>query len=360
MPGPMTSHTAPRIAAVLLSGALAGCQATGSGSPSQSGESTAPGGPDATVPIVTGSVPPSVGPSSADRVDAPVRIRIPLPNVDPYAPQAPFDGELAVAGGAIWVERSLHPPILLRVDPVADRITATIPLDYPVALVVGDDGTLWAIGPYGGAPGPAFYTLSRIDLATGALDPVVRLPTWEVAIGLGSIWASTEAQLLRIDPATGRTLGTRDVMLGRPQVACGALWGESPVDDMTLKRVDPETGVVARYGGSGPLYELPDGCWRWVHDGIERIWPLPTTTIGPSSQLVRWDGSGFWFRPHGSFQRWDPVAGAGVGTTWLLDPSDISPIAKIGDDGVVLAAGGRVWLVNGWELVGFDIASEPS
>jgi hypothetical protein len=178
-----------------------------------------------------------------------------------------------------------------------------------------------------------------------------------VAVGAGSIWVAGPQRLERIDLATGETSASWDIDMHRVQFACGAVWAAGY--DGGLVRIDPDTGDTERFDGEGPLYSRSDGCWHWVEDGIERVWPQPaTTTTTTASDVVWFEGSTFWHRLGGSMQRWDPVTGAGVGPTWLLDRQDINSYWKIGDDGLVLSAGGRVWLVNGWEVVGFEIPSD--
>jgi hypothetical protein len=48
----------------------------------------------------------------------------------------------------------------------------------------------------------------------------------------------------------------------------------------------------------------------------------------------------------------------GLGPYWTLEKRDVSPHEKVCDDGLVLSAGGHVWLVNGLEIVGFDIPAD--
>jgi uncharacterized protein DUF6923 len=274
--------------------------------------------------------------------------------------QSPFRESLAVAGNAIWVQRPTSwPETLARIDADTGQVTVTS-LPLPVRLVAGNDGTLWAIGPYGGAPGPTSSSIYRIDLTTGVLRRIVTTAPADLAVGLGSIWTVTSGHVEQRDAGSGRLLASRAIAMVQPQVACGALWGSSgdPLDS-TLKRVDPATGVVSNYAASGPILERRDGCWAWIQGGIERVWPRPAVTVlGASSRLVWFEDSSAWLRPYGAFQRWDPGTGGGVGTTWRIDPSDINPVAKIGDDGRIVTAAGHVWLITAFSAVEYDIPAE--
>lgn len=334
--------------ALIAAVVLASCEAA----PTPSRLDQSPSTPASVAP--SGMLSPSASPVA--RVSAPVLRRVPLPG-DQL--QSPFPEQLAVAGGAIWIEQATWPNRLLRLDALTGQLTAT-DLDVPVRLVTGDDGSLWTVGPYGGAPGPTSVTVAQVDVTNGTSRRVVETVPAEIAVGLGSLWLSTGAELQRLDPSTGRVLERRTVDLGEPQVACGAVWGSSDdALDSTLKRVDPVTGVVARFGASGPLMERRDGCWAWVAGGIERVWPRPPIVVpGPSPRFVWQEGSNAWLRPYGAFQRWDPSIGQGVGVTWLIDAGDINPIAKIGDDGRIVTAGGHVWLITASEAVEYDIPAE--
>jgi hypothetical protein len=282
-----------------------------------------------------------------------VRVRIPFS--DPEL-QAPDPREVAVAGGAIWIQRHGRGGRVGRFDLATREFTATVDIEYGVALQVADDGSLWAVGPWGYVPGPRAYTVSRINLTTGRVKPIGEVPVGDVSIGLDSIWVAPSAKLRQYDRAAGKLVRRWEVRSEQVDVACGAVWAWEWDGDLT--RLDPATGVTNRYEGQGPVYETEDGCWRWVSNGIQRVWPEPveTTVLAVSPiAFMQFEGTTFWQRAAGVMRRWDPVTGEGVGTKWVLDDRDISPYWKLGDDGLVLSAGGSVWLVNGFEIVGFDI-----
>ena len=340
-------------ATVLAAGALlAACQLTVTTPPSL-GPSPSPAAAVSTA-SPSASVPsPSARPSLPIERPAPVLARIPLPGGED---QAPFEGEFAVAGGAIWIERPSS-GVLLRVDATTERLSATIPLPYAVALIVGADGSLWDIGPYGGAPDPDHFTLSRIDLASGARTSVVNPPSAAVAVGLGSIWVASLDGLDRLDMTGGHARRVADEEWGTLQVACGQVWGWQDLGFGPVLHVyDPRRGSVFAYAGGGPIYERNGECWTFTPDGFMRIWP---SGDGPYGQPwhVQSAGSTFWRSPVAFLEQWNPMTGAYSGERWILDAQDVRVTSKNGLDGKLVVLDGDLWLVNAYEVVRFDLPS---
>ena len=323
------------------------------------------GGPNAS-PRST-DVAPSSTPAGSDPAtspipavaDAPVRVRVSFEK--PYD-QAPERSHVVAVGETIWIERYEHGLELVRFDARNNRVTTAVRLEYAVGLIAADDQSLWAVGPYGYAPGPSKYTVSRINRETGQLREVADVPIGGVWVGLGSIWTVSDAGLRQLDRATGETLERWDIRGDAVQVACGAVWSWEWGAPGALTRLDPQTNDERSFEGSGPVYEIGDECWRIVEDdeggnvGVERVWPgPPILTTSRAAPTLQYDGNAFWRRPYGLIQAWSPRTGEGDGTTYVIDKVDISSYWKLGDDGIVVAAAGRLWLVNGWEIVGFDI-----
>ena len=291
--------------------------------------------------------------------NAPVRVRVPF---EKTSDQAPEDSHVVVVGDDIWIERHAHGLELLRFDAKNARVTTTVPLEYAVGLIAAENQSLWAVGPYGYAPGPSKYTVSRINLATAKLHEVTDVPIGGVWVGLGSIWTVTERGLRQLDRVTGETLARWDIRGDAVQVACGAVWAWEWGDPGALTRLDPQMNDEGSYEGSGPVYEIGDECWRILEDdeggnvGVERVWPgPPIQTMSRAAPALQYDGNAFWRRPYGLIQAWSPRTGESDGTTYVIDKADISSYWKLGDDGIVVAAAGSLWLINGWEIVGFDI-----
>ncbi len=112
---------------------------------------------------------------------------------------------------------------VVRVDPATNSVGLRLPLDGPVA----SDGTQVWIGVLAGPNGRP--QVVRIDPVSGTVITAVDLDTSDItylAVGLGSVWATTSDGLFRIDSATGRVIGRLagvgyggDIM-----VAGGAVW----------------------------------------------------------------------------------------------------------------------------------------
>ena len=284
---------------------------------------------------------------------ASVLARIALPGNEN---QAPFEGEFAVAGGAIWIERP-ESGALLRVDAATEQITATIRLPYPIALIVGDDGSLWDVGPYGGAPGPEHFTLSRIDLKTGIRTAVVDLHSAQIAVGLGAIWVSAVDGLDRLDLSGGPVRRVVEEEVGDLEVACGLVWGTQDLGlGPVLHVFDPATGSVFAYAAGGPIYEQSGECWYFADAGWSRIWPSGAGPFGRPAH-VQYDGTSFWRSPVAFLERWDPMTGKFAGERWVLDAQDTVVTSKNGLDGKLIALDGDLWLINAYEVVRLDIAA---
>jgi hypothetical protein len=303
----------------------------------------------------------SHAPSAEPPIPVEVEARIPVPG---------YFGQAVVAGDAIWIVTDVsgigH---LVRLD-IETNATRELPepIDYWVARA--DDGTLWTSqATISGHGSIVRTTLSRVDLETGAMT-AVDLPDTppytraQLAFGLGSIWMSISSSgppydeaasaLWRVDPTSGAVLGAWPIHMGTIAVACGAVWGDSggTGPDGTLKRFDPETGVVSRFGGGGPLFERPDGCWHWVSTGIERVSPAPSvTTVTSWRGNLLFDGRDFWNWPSQYLQRWDPATGLNTGARWIVDPESATGGSTHGPRPSILAARGSMWLVNSGGLV---------
>jgi len=323
-------------------------------------------------PALSGSVAPTLASDSGQPPSAVVLTRIPVP--DPRVDTNPPDPVLA-AGGAIWIIQGREQCCrLVRVDPVTDVVKILAPA-IDLGAMVGDDGSLWVAATSGGRSITS-EALSRVDETTGAFTsvPTPSLPggrSGAEAVGLGSIWISTEAAplwgmknlLVRLDETTGREMKRWPIGLGDLQVACGAVWGTSlQADGVTrdLVRFDPSSGALTPIGGEAPLIATPGGCWHWVSDGFQRVWPPPAfTTITPQKGNLQFDGTSFWDWPGRYLQRWDPLTGRDLGPTWVVATSDLGgdayEVPASPDESRIVAAGGAIWLVNRTELVRFDI-----
>jgi hypothetical protein len=332
--------------AALVVAALVGCSTS---SPSTAISATAP----------VFSPPPATSRPGSDRLLAPVVARIPIPD---HSDQSPFEGEFAVAGGAIWFETPLTNK-LVRIDTTTNFISAIVQLDYPVELAVADDGSLWALGPAGGAPGPEFYTISRVDPVSGHSRAVARARNERYAPGMGGLWVPELGVVKRYDMRSGKVTKTVPIAVDEVQVACGIVWGIAYGDAAdTLWRIDPSSGEATSYPGGGPprggrIYELADGCYRWTPEGLQPADSAAPGIDGLTSRppSVQFDGRSFWQSPLVALQRYDPFAMHAVGPRWELDPRELNAPARVGIDSRVVAAHGSVWLIRADEVVRYDI-----
>jgi hypothetical protein len=330
----------------------------------------------------------TVLPTSVAPIVAPIAVRTPI--ADPDA-QAPFQNELVATPSALWIEQASSLVRLLRVDLATGEIRRTI-LPYEVELMAAPDGTVWALGPYGYVPGPKSFTLSRVNPDTGELTTAMSLPTWQVVVTGDSVWSSeanpvagttsagvtTASGVLARTPVmqlverdlSGRVLRRLDLELYDLEVACGDVWGDNLDDQRPLLReVDPATGSVAVFGGTGPVFDRSGTCWRWQGLRLEELSPArayPAHEYQLSQPIF--DGANFWDGPslylqdvhnnHGGLllQERDPATAAPIGPSYTIDPAHL-PMDKNGIEARLIAAGGWLWLVNPSEVIRFDIAS---
>jgi hypothetical protein len=183
-------------------------------------------------------------------------------------------GGLAFAFGSVWLGGAME---LLRVDPASDTIVATIPLDSKARTVFASKTLVCAGSP---------PSVSCLDPSTNKMTGT--LPAGRL-FAYGSAWdTDPSGTLIRIDPATGRTLASVRVE-GRvdwqPQLAVGfgSLWVGSG-DEHRVIRVDPKTTkVVATIEGISDAYSLlPVGV------GFGSVWAQSNAASG-SGILYRID-----------------------------------------------------------------------
>ncbi len=134
------------------------------------------------------------------------------------------DGPLTMTAGpdGVWVDVP-NMGSVVRIDPATNRVGRIVPLDGPVA---SDGAEAW-IGVGAGPNG--LPEVVRIDPVSGKIITAVDLDTSGIqglAVGLGSVWVTTDSGLFRIDPATGRVIGRLDLAGdgGDVIVAGGSVW----------------------------------------------------------------------------------------------------------------------------------------
>jgi virginiamycin B lyase len=150
---------------------------------------------------------------------------------------------LGTGFGSLWVSTTADPEgFLVRVDPVSERVLASIPVGgFPVGIVAAE-GSIWVTNHTDG-------TLMRIDPVANrvvATIPVGPGPAL-VAFDSGMVWvANQDATLARVDPARNRrvqlvTVG-RGLEFRTLAAGGGSVW--TPNSDGTVTRLDSRTGRV--------------------------------------------------------------------------------------------------------------------
>jgi DNA-binding SARP family transcriptional activator/ABC-type branched-subunit amino acid transport system substrate-binding protein/streptogramin lyase len=169
-------------------------------------------------------------------------------------------GQLAVAGGAVWVVTSYD--LLVRVDPRLNQARAVPSLRVRAMVPAGR--SVWAITP----EGTSIVEIStrtarvrrRLELHAARLDAI--------AAGAGAVWVadSFEGTLWRINPGGKLTTSTIDVGEGADEVAVGrgAVWITNSTHG-TVTRVDPATDRVTKVISLG---DTP----RAVATGAGAVW----------------------------------------------------------------------------------------
>jgi DNA-binding beta-propeller fold protein YncE len=159
---------------------------------------------------------------------------------------------VALTGGAAWVPAGTS-TTLWRVDLAAERVAGRVRLDRTLLGPVGvaaRDGTVWvSCCAFQHGPGPAGMLLA-VDTRRNRV--AARLPVADgplaVTAGAGAVWVATaRGGVLRIDPASNRVVGRVALAAGSRVEAitatAGAVWAVDTGDGHLL-RLDPGSGRV--------------------------------------------------------------------------------------------------------------------
>jgi virginiamycin B lyase len=271
--------------------------------------------------------PPSpFGPTSRAQVGAPVAPRW-----------------FAADGQSLWVH---EPTNLVRVDLATSAVTGTVPLNW---MDYGYDttgaGSVWQTDYENNV-------LMRIDPVAGkvvASIPVASAPEG-VAVTEGSVWVANEhnGSVQRVDPATNHVIATITVGptgSAGPQIMTagpGGVWvGVQNIQSVV--RVDAATDKVGlRVPLDGPVASDGEQVWIGIDAGatslVVRVDPVSgkvITTVDLKTQGICGlaVGLGSVWVADGGLTRIDPATGRIVGH---LDTG--------GDCGNVVVAGGAVWV----------------
>jgi virginiamycin B lyase len=218
-------------------------------------------------------------------------------------------GWLGVGYGSVWLSKSQSKSVY-RIDPVTNRVVATIPVGSDPELGVGFGlGFVWIADTKD-------HSLTQIDPKTNKAVRTIAVsladePEGSIGVGEGGIWILTNeggtdsGTLSRVDPVSGRIVANIKV---RPkshaaEVAFRSVWVTSSTDNMVL-RIDPRTSKVVteihvhpgpRFlaGGFGALWVLSqgDGTLARIDPGTNRV--VSTIEVGvpgPGGDLAVGDG----------------------------------------------------------------------
>jgi hypothetical protein len=241
------------------------------------------------------------------------------------------------------------PPTLAVIDPVTNRVVASIPVgSKPVAVAAGVGG-IWVGDARDG-------TITRVDPETQKVVKTIGIgaPVVDLATGLGAVWAATGGfgEVVRIDPGVGAV--AQRIPLGDPEdpvvpsvpsvgVGDGRVWAGVPDG---LARIDPRSGEVV------DTVELDSAQALQIAVGGGAVWA--TTFANRARRVEASSGrttaefyAGGWLYP---------VALAG-GATWVgglrgLAKLDADTGASLSSSGAIKTVtgiaygGGSVWLTN--------------
>ena len=254
---------------------------------------------------------------------------------------------VTVGAGAVWVVNS-QDGTLSRIDPGARRVTRTIGLGTPASDVAVGFGSVWVANGTAGS-------LTRVDPRTNAPaetlgqpeeEPLVSPAALGVATGEGSVWlASGTKRVLRIDPATGRTIATVRVPAGPLSVAVGegAVWVGSLAH--RVSRIEPSTNamtVSVPVSNEAEGLAVGDGA-VWAAVCCDSVWRIdPTTNVLTGTVPVGAVPSGVAI---GEGSIW--VASYGDGTVSRINPFTrrVTATIRVGHGAVDVAVGyGAVWV----------------
>jgi virginiamycin B lyase len=158
---------------------------------------------------------------------------------------------VAVTAGSVWVAEE-HDGAVTRIDPATNRIIATVPI-----------GPAGSAGPQIMTAGPGgvwvdiqnIRSVVRVDAATNKVGLRVPLEGW-VASDTNEVWIGVDAgpnglsQVIRIDPVSGKVITTVNL---DTQGICGLAVGLGSVwvADGGLTRIDEATGRIVGHLDTG-------------------------------------------------------------------------------------------------------------
>ena len=136
--------------------------------------------------------------------------------------------------------------MLWRIDPAtneATRLPNTRGAEWPA---VGEDA-VW-VTDCEAADNPCVHpSVLKLDPSTGATLASIRLPGYgeQITTGLGSVWVSTSAGLVKIDALSAKVAATFPLKATLVGTAAGSVWASGHWSRFPgVAKVDPRTGKV--------------------------------------------------------------------------------------------------------------------
>jgi streptogramin lyase len=306
----------------------------------------------------------------------------------------------AMAQPATFTPTPTGAPASAGVGPTSIPATA-VAVDHPTELAV-DGSTIWAISG---------TELARIDTETGVVT-MVNLGSGDELDNLAAtptaLWVADfdAAEVLRLDPASGKVLGSTAVGTAEDVLPVGGTIWVTNHHEGSVTRIDAGTAkpigtvVISQAGTNGP-HQIAEGAGSvWIGDGhahqVIRLDPSTGKTTARITMPSDFDPCGgiaatdtaVWITgchdspdmvridpatnsvvadiPLGGYGDhpivvdgavWEPVGGAGFFHGLVrIDPATNTvdrrlPIAALADVGGSVIAGGEVWVANGVDAV---------
>jgi hypothetical protein len=210
---------------------------------------------------------------------------------------------VVAAFGSLWVgttEGRVH-----RIEPGTDLVETswTLPNAGKSTAFEFDLGAGWLAASPSAIWAGSSRALSRIDPSTERLRPR-ESPTWgPMAYGFGSLWVLGR-ELERVSPATGRVVGTVDLVGGRSDIATGfgSVWIADDEGQAVIRVGARQETVLRTYDVAGSPFGVAvgaDAVWAASDNGtVVRIDPetddVTIVRVGGAPRVVAFGAGQVW------------------------------------------------------------------
>jgi hypothetical protein len=210
---------------------------------------------------------------------------------------------VVAAFGSLWVgttEGRVH-----RIEPGTDLVETswTLPNAGQSTAFEFDLGAGWLAASPNAIWAGSSRALSRIDPSTERLRPR-ESPTWgPMAYGFGSLWVLGR-ELERVSPATGRVVGTVDLVGGRSDIATGfgSVWIADDEEQAVIRVGARQETVLRTYDVAGSPLGVAvgaDAVWAASDNGtVVRIDPetddVTIVRVGGAPRVVAFGAGQVW------------------------------------------------------------------